>query len=118
VRLRLSEALADASWRGVDVRVVVGGSRDNYQIAAIAAAARAVLADAGVPTRWLSARPGRGSHAKLIISDDFVLTGSHNWSPGAFDGSQVQDSVVVSSPSLAGALHMHVFEPQWLTAET
>jgi phosphatidylserine/phosphatidylglycerophosphate/cardiolipin synthase-like enzyme len=114
--LELCEVLTEAHWRGADVRVVIGGSRENYSIASAAASARAVLTTSGVPARWLSAKQGRGSHAKLVIADDTVVIGSHNWSPGAFDGSQIQDSVAVKSSALAGTLQMQVFELQWHAA--
>jgi phosphatidylserine/phosphatidylglycerophosphate/cardiolipin synthase-like enzyme len=51
---------------------------------------------------------------KLVVADDHVLTGSHNWSGGAFEG-QVQDSVMVTSPDLAAYLSA-VFETQWSAA--
>lgn len=97
----LLDALEERVWAGLDVRVVVGGSRETYAIAESAAQSRAVLLGRGVPCRWLTARPGRrGSHAKLVVADDRVLLGSHNWSPGAF-GGQLQDSVLLDSPALA-----------------
>jgi phosphatidylserine/phosphatidylglycerophosphate/cardiolipin synthase-like enzyme len=111
----LIDTLAEAKWRGVDTRVVVGGSRENYPIAITAATARAVLSQAGVPTRWLTAAPTIGSHAKFVVADDMSLLGSHNWSPGSFSGRQVQDSVVIDSSGLAGMLHIK-FERQWLRA--
>ncbi len=113
--LDLVDALGDAAWRGVDTRVVVGGSRQTYQIAATASAARAVLSGAAVPVRWLAAAPVRGSHAKVLVADDHVLLGSHNWSPGSFSGQQIQDSVVIGSAGLAGLLHTG-FEEQWRRA--
>ncbi len=112
----LLDALEERVWLGVDVRIVIGGSRENYAIAERSASARAIFADRGIPCRWLAAGPGRrGSHAKLVVADDHVLVGSHNWSPGAFAG-QVQDSIRVASPSLAAYLAGFVNE-QWLRAK-
>lgn len=107
-------ALAAARWRGVDVRLLVGGSRENLEIAETADVARARALALGIPCRWLTSRPGRGSHAKFVVADDRVLTGSHNWSAGAF-GGQVQDSVLVRSPDLAAYL-ASTFERQWAAA--
>ena len=104
--------LASTAWRGVDVRLLIGGSRSNLRLAEVAAAARARARELGIVCRWLTSVPGRrGSHVKLVIADDDVLTGSHNWSSGAFDG-QLQDSVHVRSPALAAYL-ADTFEQQW-----
>lgn len=104
--------LASTAWRGADVRLLLGGSRSNLRLAEVAAAARARARELGISCRWLTSVAGRrGSHVKLVIADDDVLTGSHNWSSGAFDG-QVQDSVHVRSAALAAYLAA-MFEEQW-----
>jgi phosphatidylserine/phosphatidylglycerophosphate/cardiolipin synthase-like enzyme len=110
----LLSALAAARWRGVDVRLLIGGSRDNLDIAETADVARARAGELGIPARWTTSAPRRGTHVKLVVVDDSVLTGSHNWSGGAF-GSQVQDSLVVASPDLAAYL-ASLFERQWAAA--
>lgn len=106
--------LEGAVWRGVDVRMVLGGSRTAFAIAERVAGARSALHARGIPCRWLTAVPGRGSHAKVVVSDDHVLVGSHNWSPGAFEG-QRQDSLLVRSPDLAAAMAGYV-GAQWARA--
>jgi phosphatidylserine/phosphatidylglycerophosphate/cardiolipin synthase-like enzyme len=106
--------LASARWRGVDARLLIGGSRDNIEIAETADLARARALSLGVPTRWATSRPVRGTHAKLVLVDDYVLTGSHNWSIGAFS-DQTQDSVLVSSKDLALYLGAE-FERAWAGA--
>lgn len=110
-------ALAEARWRGADVRLLVGGTRDNIALAEAADAARARGLALGLPCRWLTSRGVRGSHCKIVLADDRVLTGSHNWSPGALLGeTQTQDSVCVQSAALA-ALVAQRFERQWARAE-
>jgi phosphatidylserine/phosphatidylglycerophosphate/cardiolipin synthase-like enzyme len=112
----LLESLAAAAWRGADTRLLIGGSRDNISLAEVADAARATARARGIPCRWLTSRAVRGSHAKMVIADDTVLTGSHNWSPGALAGNhQTQDSVLVASPDLAALLAAR-FEEQWQRA--
>ena len=106
------DALDSAVWRGVDTRVVLGGSRTNVRIAEAAASARAVLASRSVPARWLSGQPGRGSHGKVVVVDDRCLLGSHNWSHGALSGQQRQESLLFESAALAGLMHTQ-FEEQW-----
>lgn len=107
--------LQAAAWRGCDVRLLIGGSRSNLQLAELADAARARALNLGLACRWLTKHRARGSHAKLVISDDRVLTGSHNWSFGAFT-NQTQDSIAVESVALAATLAQQ-FEAQWQRAE-
>lgn len=106
--------LADARWRGVDVRLLVGGSRTNLRIAETVATSLEMARQLGVPARGLGRSGVRGSHTKLVVADDHVLTGSHNWSPGAF-GGQVQDSLLVHSADLAAGA-CDLFVDQWRRA--
>jgi phosphatidylserine/phosphatidylglycerophosphate/cardiolipin synthase-like enzyme len=108
-------ALEDARWRGADVRLLLGGSRTNFDIAQLAELARARAHRGGIPCRWLTSRDVRGSHLKLVIGDDTVLTGSHNWSAGAFSGRETQDSLLIGSPDFA-AYAERLFARQWARA--
>ncbi len=111
------QSLAEAAWRGVDARLLIGGSRDNIALAEVADAARTRAMAHGLPVRWLTSRKARGSHAKFVIADDAVLSGSHNWSPGALTGEQqTQDSLIVHSTGLCALLASR-FETQWLRAQ-
>lgn len=107
--------LREASWRGVDTRLLVGGSRTNGTIAERSALARDFCVNVGVPCRWLTSRQLRGSHAKVVVADDACIVGSHNWSNGAFH-SQTQDSVLVYSAALADRLG-RTFERRWEEAD-
>jgi phosphatidylserine/phosphatidylglycerophosphate/cardiolipin synthase-like enzyme len=104
--------LRSALWRGVDVRLLIGGSRSNLDIAELATAVRKWAIENGLPCKWLTSTPVRGSHRKIVVADDWVLSGSHNWSPGAF-GGQKQDSVLLDSAGLAERAE-HLFMQQWL----
>jgi phosphatidylserine/phosphatidylglycerophosphate/cardiolipin synthase-like enzyme len=104
--------LAAARWRSVDVQMLIGGSRKNLDIAQSAATGLAVARRLVIPTRWMTARDVRGSHAKYIVADDEVMLGSHNWSPSAF-ASSTQDSLWLHSPELAAAM-CDAFAAQWL----
>ncbi len=111
------EKMAEAGWRGADTRLLIGGSRDNVALAEVAEAARARALARGISCRWLTSHAVRGSHMKVVIADDAVLTGSHNWSPGAVTGdNQTQDSVLVESRDIASLLAAR-FEEQWHRAE-
>jgi phosphatidylserine/phosphatidylglycerophosphate/cardiolipin synthase-like enzyme len=116
--LRIDALLVDlsaAKWRGADVRLIIGGSRTNFDIAQLAVSARARALSLGIACRALMAAPVRGSHVKLAITDDTVHLGSHNWSPGAFS-NQVQDSVAIESEAMS-AVMADFFEMQWKRAE-
>lgn len=113
--LRLLQALQGAGWRGVDVRLLIGGSQSNLAIDEASHIARHVALSLGIDCRLLSGdEDRRGSHAKVVTVDDIVLSGSHNWSSGAFSG-QVQDSLLVESRPLAAYMRA-AFEEQWSRA--
>lgn len=101
----------NAVWRGVDVRLLVGGSRTNFDIARLSDAARSRALSLRIPCRWLTSQKERGSHVKMAIADNLVLTGSHNLS---FDDLQkaTQDSLLVESAALSAYLSS-IFESQW-----
>jgi len=113
--------------RGGDVKVrsvpdlapvAHGGEVDQpaLEIAQTAFTAVRLARQHHVPARWLSRVGGtRGSHVKLVVADDNVLIGSHNWSGGAFSG-QIQDSTVVTSAPLAARL-ASFFSSQWSRAK-
>lgn len=112
VVLGILNDLAATRWRGVDVRLIVSGSRDNLAIAEATATSVAISRKMGIPTKWLCSRARRGSHAKFVIADNEVLLGSHNWAPEAFNTAR-QDSAWFESPSLAAYL-CSLFAAQWL----
>jgi hypothetical protein len=81
---KLVDALVDAHRRGVRVRVVLDRSaryQDGKRLSGLAAdndSAAQLLQAAGVDVGFGS--PGRLMHQKVIIIDDeVVITGSHNW---------------------------------------
>nr|HET7860361.1 phospholipase D-like domain-containing protein [Caldimonas sp.] len=106
--------LASAAWRGVDVKLLIGGSRRNREIRDSALLARARARDLGIDVRLAAASKKNESHAKLVVTDRHVLLGSHNWSRGMF-GTETQDSVLLESSSLAAALDTY-FAGSWLKA--
>ena len=107
-------ALAEASWRGVDARLLVGGSRSSAMMLQVAEAARKRARILRVPCRWLTSIPKLAGHAKVVIADNHVLVGSHNWSSRPFE-REAPDSVCVSSVSLSHLLDKR-FRQQWQTA--
>jgi len=110
----LLQDLAAAAWRGVDARLIVGGSRENRDILDGCLLARSRAISLGAPARLLAATEQRSVHTKMLVTDNRVLLGSHNWSPGAL-GGQRQDSVLVEDSALAAFL-ISRFEQQWVNA--
>src|SRR5437016_6490129 len=88
--LKVDTLLADmrlALQRGVDARLIIGGSRSNVQIAEATIMANWRARQLGVPTRLIAFKPRLSSHAKVVVSDTLTLAGSHNGSGGAFHGA-------------------------------
>lgn len=106
--------MAGAAWRGADSRLLIGGSRDNARIRDACLLARARAQELGLPARLLAATDHRSDHAKIVVADDAVLLGSHNWSPGALT-DQTQDSVLIRDAALAGWFTTR-FEALWAVA--
>jgi phosphatidylserine/phosphatidylglycerophosphate/cardiolipin synthase-like enzyme len=109
--LQVIRALECAAWRGVEVRLLIGGSATHLAIAESCFIARQVAVSHGIGCRLLAGEQRSGSHAKLVIADDFILSGSHNWSNHAFS-SEIQDSVLIESVPLAAYLRSY-FDSQW-----
>lgn len=108
----LIEELVDSKWRGIDVRLIIGGSRRNFEIALCTQLAHQISKRLGLKVAYYSALKGPGTHSKYVIVDDsFVLIGSHNWSSDAMT-NQTQDSILIRSRDLAGLLTIE-FEKEW-----
>jgi len=82
VRLVL-DALARARWRGLDVRVLVGGSARTPAIELAERVAGRYLEAVGVPCRQFVGRGRETSlHSKYLVADDTVVVGSHTGPTG------------------------------------
>ena len=109
--LQILRLLQDATWRGVEVKLLIGGSRENLAIAEACHISLDFAGSLDIDCRLLTSEERRGSHSKLVIVDDYVLSGSHNWSQSAIS-DQIQDSLLVKSPSLAAYMST-MFYHQW-----
>lgn len=96
----LLRQLRMALWRGVDVKLLIGGSRTNLDLLEMSALAYARAQQLGIPCCWLTRKSEESSHTKMVVADENVLIGSHNWSGGAFT-NQTQDSVLIKSKDLS-----------------
>lgn len=114
----LCRALAQAHWRGVDVRVVLSSfvADPGLDVNAIAAT---WLESRGVPVRFYRPRGGsrrEGMHSKIFIADaDLAIVSSHNWTPGAFDSNR-EAAVMVRSVEATSRL-AETFEGFWEVAD-
>jgi phosphatidylserine/phosphatidylglycerophosphate/cardiolipin synthase-like enzyme len=109
--------LAEARWRGVEARLLVGGARSNPMMVQMAEAAQRRAGILRVPCRWLTDIPKLAGHSKVVISDDYIVVGSNNWmsGPTVSARSPAQDTVCVASASLALRLERR-FSEQWQAA--
>ncbi len=111
----VGHALANAAWRGVQVRGVLAqvalaetGFDGNYPFARF-------LSSRGVRIRTY--RPtNRSLHAKLLLIDDeMMIVGGHNWTPQAFHTNH-ELSIALHSHDLVSHGSM-IFERYWDAAE-
>jgi phosphatidylserine/phosphatidylglycerophosphate/cardiolipin synthase-like enzyme len=107
-------ALAQAHWRGVDVRIVLSSFVASPGLDVNRVAAR-WLTERGVPVREYRPRPGGrrdAMHTKLVVIDDYLgVVSSHNWTPGAFAANR-EAAVAVRSVDVAVRL-AETFEGFW-----
>jgi len=109
----LARSLAEASGRGIDVRILVSPfvtdpGLDLNEIASRWLAAR------GVSVRTYQPRDGSrrtALHSKVAIVDDIAIVSSHNWTPGAFAVNR-EAAVAVRSAEVANRL-VETFEGLW-----
>ena len=104
-------SLKNAEWEGSDVKLIVSGSKTNLSIANTSLAASYLIDSMQLPYKILMTKNKETSHVKMLIIDDMVILGSHNWSPGSF-GGQTQDSVLVKSKEFSAYCQL-LFKHQW-----
>ena len=95
----LLKRLYYAKWRNVDVRVLIGSS-NNLGIGIANETAYSYLLDLGIPVHRFIGKYRKSLHSKYVILDDeLIICGSHNWTPGAVHLHQ-EDSIAVFSEEL------------------
>jgi phosphatidylserine/phosphatidylglycerophosphate/cardiolipin synthase-like enzyme len=94
--------LAAAVNRGVDVRVLIGADAQSQSALQVAnRVASGYLKALGVPARWHEGARRHASHAKcVVIDDECLIVGSHNWSPRAL-ARGIDDSIAVRCEGIA-----------------
>jgi len=114
---RVARALGDAVARGVQARVLLGGSaRKPLTLPAGNILAQRFLAGLGVECRVFRGADRDASHAKFFLVDgETLVCGSHNWSPRALSKG-VDTAVAIRSRKVAAAAGA-LFGSAWKRAE-
>lgn len=110
----LLKNLAYAKWKNVDVKVIVGtsGVRD-IQVANNTT--MLYLQELGIPVRRYIGGRRRSLHSKyVVIDDELIIVGSHNWTPGAV-AEHNEDSIAVYSQNM-NTLLRDEFTSNWQNA--
>jgi phosphatidylserine/phosphatidylglycerophosphate/cardiolipin synthase-like enzyme len=112
---RFLEDLGYARWKGVDTRVLMGTSTIPEVTLANRSAA-ALLRGYGVEVREHGCGLARGLHGRyLVIDDDLVVIGSHDWTPQALHRDEA-DSLAIRSRALCTALAAELVQ-RWQEGE-
>ena len=107
---KLSLAICAAAHRGVKVRVLMNMESMNHPISKINTKTAGFLERAGCEVKF--GQVGVATHAKmLIIDDNFLVLGSHNFSKGAFSRNQEASIVVEGREEIAS--YREYFEDLW-----
>ena len=95
----LLKRLAYAQWRNVDIRILVGTS-NTRGIAVANDTAYEYLKSLDIPVRKFIGKYRKSLHSKYVmIDDELIVVGSHNWTPGGA-GVHNEDSIAVYSKEL------------------
>lgn len=96
----LISSLRYASWRGVEVRIITGDSRKIVQLREMNMVSRSYLRSQRLMVKTHRSPESTGGHDKYIIIDNnIIILGSHNWIDESFNES-AEDSIAVFSPDL------------------
>ncbi|MFX1481496.1 MAG: phosphatidylserine/phosphatidylglycerophosphate/cardiolipin synthase family protein [Promethearchaeota archaeon] len=97
--LKLLRLLIESSWNNIDVRVIIGTSiSKDIQIAN--EVAMQYIDKFNVPIRRYKGDRRGSFHSKYIIIDnELVILGSHNWTPFAISNN-IEDSVAIYSSEI------------------
>lgn len=108
----LLDSLAAARERGIEIRLLIGSSANSASIFVANATSAMVMQDLGIPVKHFNSR--QSTHSKyLLIDDDWVVLGGHNWTCGSLH-RHIDSSVAVRSPAMRQALASE-FGDHWKT---
>lgn len=109
---KLLKEIAYARFRGLDVRILTGDSNTTVSIKQINMIARKFMWIRAVNARRYRPLEKSSTHDKFVIIDeDIVILGSHNWTDRAFNHNE-EDSLGIRSANLARLMEPE-FLPNW-----
>jgi phosphatidylserine/phosphatidylglycerophosphate/cardiolipin synthase-like enzyme len=109
------ERLTYATWRNVDVRVIIGTAKIEDVFVACLTSAN-YMRKRGLNVRQYASPWRKSTHSKYMLFDDeLVLVGSNNWSHNSLNLA-VNSSLAVASPGLNTALSLR-FDEAWQTSK-
>ena len=107
---KLSLAICSAAKRGVKVRVFLDMEAQHHPITKINSRTASFLTKSGAEVKFGCV--GTVTHAKLVLIDDDVLVlGSHNFSKGAFTRNYESSIIVTGREAIAD--YRRFFESLW-----
>ena len=110
---KLSLAICAAAHRGVRVRIILNVESMGHAITKINTKTRGFLERAGCEVKW--GQVGVATHAKMMVLDDQILVlGSHNYSKGAFSRNQEASIIVEGREEIAA--YRQYFNDLWQQA--
>lgn len=112
----LIEKLTYASWRNVDVRVVLG-TADITDIYVACLTSAYYMKKQGIPVKqYASTGKRKSTHSKYMLFDnDLVIVGSNNWTHESFHQA-INSSLAVESEGLNASLASE-YDAIWQTSE-
>lgn len=111
------KSLALAQRRGIDVRVLLGADEAVASDLLIAnQVALRFLQVLGVSVRNYRSATSTNSHSKVVLIDDnWLMLGSHNWSPRSFSAG-IDDSIAICSGPMAAKVRA-LFVDAWIASQ-
>ena len=112
----LCKLLGAATYRGVDVRILVGDSNRTIPIKGSNFVSASLMKLYKVRVQKVKSTERSSTHDKFVLIDnDLVLVGSHNWTHRAFNLSE-EDSIGVYSEDLSKRMRDQ-FLQEWNAAK-
>lgn len=98
---KILDELSYAKWKGLTIKLVVGYSNKSFIIDMCGRATKKYCDTINIPTRFCNPPDDYSLHSKyIIIDDDLVIVGSHNWTASDIF-SNTEESIAVYSKDTA-----------------
>ena len=105
-------SLSLCSRRGISTSVILDSARAGTLSVMINRPPELYLSLRGVPVRfWDSRNEKRTQHSKIVVIDDYVFIGNHNWTHNSFNNNE--EASVLLKGSAISTLALETFDEQW-----